>query len=40
MRVTRRLGGLPRSGRSAPSAGQPAKCDIFNGQKCDIFNGH
>ena len=34
------LRGLPRSGRSAPSAGQPAKCDIFNGPKCDIFNGH
>ena len=35
MRVTRLSAGC-----SAPSACQPAKCDIFNGQKCDIFNGH
>ena len=33
-------GRLPRSGRYAPYAGQPSKCDIFNGQKCDIFDGH
>ena len=30
----------PRSGRSAPSAGAPEKCALFNGHKCAIFGGH
>ena len=32
--------GSPRSGRTAPSAGQPPVCDIFDAQECDIFDAH